>query len=270
MVAWDVLASQEAMLAWHVARLAQHASDQAALGSARARLHARLAPASPVLDHNSNPALRGEAGAVLVPDQAEGTKPIRVPATSLAVTVIAAGETRGAGGYNTGSAVALCAEPYTAAAASAERRGAVPVVLGLQTSCPSPGGASPSLGAARPPLARGRGATLAQTLARRPPGPLGERVSASRPSAAVGNHATVGAPRATVGGTVSMGGSPAAAEIRQAKVPAKAAVVEAVVGNNNQKNALEELEEARTQRLCKCVGWMQGFAGASAWMWPEM
>lgn len=98
MVAWDVLASQEAMLAWHVARLAQHASDQAALGSARARLHARLAPANPVLDDNSNPTVRGEAGAVPVPDQAEGTKPNYAPATLLAVTVIAAGEARGASG----------------------------------------------------------------------------------------------------------------------------------------------------------------------------
>ena len=268
MVAWDVLASQEAMLAWHVARLAQHASNQAALGSTRARLHARLAPSNPVLDHDSNPTLRGEAGAVPAPEQAEGTKPNHAPATS-AVTVIAAGETRGAGGYNTGSAVVLCSEPYTDAAASAERGGAVPVVLGLQTSCPGPAGASPSLGTAKPPLARGRGATLAQTLARRAPGPLGERISASRAPAAFGTHVTGGVPRAAMGGIVSMGGSSMAAEIRQAKVPAKAAVVEAVVGNNNQKDALEELEEACTQRLCQCMGWMQGFTGASAWMWPE-
>ncbi|KAK9832750.1 hypothetical protein WJX81_008241 [Elliptochloris bilobata] len=56
MVTWDVLASHEAMRAWHTARLTAHAADLAALRAARMRLHARLAT-----EPNSAP--RAPAGA---------------------------------------------------------------------------------------------------------------------------------------------------------------------------------------------------------------
>ena len=51
MVTWDVLASHEAMRAWHATRLSAHATDLAGLRAARARLHLTLLP-----DPNPNPA----------------------------------------------------------------------------------------------------------------------------------------------------------------------------------------------------------------------
>ena len=44
MVTWDVLASHEAMRAWHAERLSAHAADLAGLRAVRTRLHARLLP----------------------------------------------------------------------------------------------------------------------------------------------------------------------------------------------------------------------------------
>ena len=58
MVTWDVLASHEAMRAWHAERLSAHAADLAGLRAARARLHARLVP-----DPNPKPVIQLGSGA---------------------------------------------------------------------------------------------------------------------------------------------------------------------------------------------------------------
>jgi hypothetical protein len=62
MVAWDVLASHEAMAAWHAGRLAAHAVDLAALRALRAGLHACL-QADPDVSPQAHPPGPGEAGA---------------------------------------------------------------------------------------------------------------------------------------------------------------------------------------------------------------
>ena len=66
MVIWDVLASHEAMRAWHAERLSAHAADLAGLRAARARLHARLAP-----DPNPYPATQ-PGGAAAAREALEG------------------------------------------------------------------------------------------------------------------------------------------------------------------------------------------------------
>lgn len=62
MVAWDVLASHEAMAAWHAGRLAAHAVDLATLRALRAGQHARL-QADPDVSPEAHPPGPGEAGA---------------------------------------------------------------------------------------------------------------------------------------------------------------------------------------------------------------
>ncbi len=62
MVAWDVLASHEAVAAWHAGRLAAHAVDLATLRALRAGLHARL-QADPDVSPEAHPPGPGEAGA---------------------------------------------------------------------------------------------------------------------------------------------------------------------------------------------------------------